>query len=395
MADDPSGLNKDFQSYSPDNDCLYLKAFSEMEGIGPTTLWRLLNEAGSPAALWKASRSFLSLHLPQKKREAFILRQAAGLPFRWLESHQEQNIMVIAYTDNRYPKLLKEIHHPPFLLYATGDITIMNTKTIAVVGTRNATEYGRQVTEKLVSELKPWSVSIVSGLAAGIDTFAHWAAIGNGLPTLAIYGCGLDIVYPASNQQLSREIITHGGLLISEYPLGTRASRSTFPQRNRIVAGLSHGVLMIEGGQKSGALITARIALEEGRSVFVVPGNIFSSSSQGSFQLLQNGAVPVSCGEHITRDLNWWVEAPLKPYRQFSERGQDDGNTLDDSTQKCLSELSDEGDQLLKSISFDPLSIENLQQTTGFASAKINEILTILELEGLIVLLPGANVCRR
>lgn len=370
---------------STDTGLLYWEALSSLEGFGPQTLMGLLATAGSVEGIWNASDALLRSLLPDKKRELLLRRREARLNNQWLECHREQGVQVIACTDAAYPPLLKEIHDPPCLLYVKGCLSALTTKTVAVVGTRNATEYGRQVTEKLIRELVPGNTTIISGLAAGIDTVAHWASLQSGLQTVAVFGCGLDIIAPSANRRLSQEIITQGGALVSEYKLGTQASKYTFPQRNRIVAGLSHGVLVVEGDIKSGALITAKLGLEEGRTVFAVPGNIYNPGSQGPLYLIQNGAVPVGCGQDILRELQWWMPSGM------SETDSNVSQALIES----INTLSDVEKRVLGGISYDPVSVEDLSQTTGLPFAKINEILTLLELEGLIVMMPGAKVCRR
>lgn len=371
-----------------DMNALYWEALTSIDGLGSRTLLKLLSVAGSVEALWNASDAFLSAHLPEARRTAFCRRRDKGLDGQWLEIYQRLGIQAVSYSDAAYPKLLKEIHDPPMLLYIKGNVAALSGKTLAIVGTRKATEYGRQSTEKLVRELKPANACIVSGLAAGIDTFAHWAALQNQLLTVAVFGCGLDVVTPASNRRLAQEIILQGGALVSEYRLGSQPSKYSFPERNRIVAGISHGVLAIEGDIRSGALITAKLALEEGRSVFAVPGNIHSPGSQGPLHLIKNGAVPVSCGEDILLDLQWWIEYDC--VKENTETNSE--KTLFDNV---LQGLSDEERQLLRSIPYDPISLDDLSHTSGLSFAKINELLTLLELEGLIVLLPGAKVCRR
>lgn len=374
-----------WQTDSTDLELLYWEALTSLEGFGHKTWMALLAKAGSAEGIWNASDALIKEALPQKKQELIFKRRDIPLNEAWLNRHRELSIQVIAYPDSNYPPLLKEIHDPPGLLYVKGALSALTSKTIAVVGTRNASEYGRQVTEKLIRELVPASATIISGLASGIDTVAHWTALQSGLLTVAVFGCGLDIIAPSANRRLSQEIIAQGGALVSEYKLGTQASKYTFPQRNRIVAGLSHGVLVVEGDIKSGALITAKLGLEEGRSVFAVPGNIYNSGSQGPLYLIQNGAVPVSCGQDILRELQWWLP---------SGKSQPDLNAAQ-ATVENFTALSDVEKQVLGGISYDPVSVENLSQTTGLPFAKINEILTLLELEGLIVLMPGAKVCRR
>jgi DNA processing protein len=393
----------DFPCKDSTLDAIYLRALAEVEGVGCRTLVRLLRELGNPRALWEAPESFLEFRLSQQKREAFLRHRERGLHTEWLEVCQKLNIQVVSLTDPAYPALLKEITDPPLLLYVKGNMRALQSKTLAVVGTRHISEYGRQVTESLIQGLTQSRVVIISGLAQGVDTTAHWAAVKNDLPTVAVFGCGLDKVYPTSNRPLCQEIIAQGGALISEYPLGTPATRFTFPQRNRIVAGVSYGVLVVEGDIKSGSLITARLAMEEGRSVMAVPGNIFSVGSQGPLSLIQQGAAPVCSGEDILKELNWWTKesAELQADQRCLD-GKFAGGRMDRSTisHPCLLTsipefLSESERSVLQAISFDATGIEELRQTTGLSSAKINECLTLLELEGLIVLLPGAKVCRR
>ena len=371
-----------------DTNVLYWDALTSIDGIGCRTLLKLLSAAGNVEVLWNAPDTFLAAYLPDAKRTAFCKRRDQGLNLQWLEMHQKLGIQPVSYSDAAYPKLLKEIHDPPMLLYIKGNVSALSGKTLAVVGTRKATEYGRQSTEKLVRELKPANACIVSGLAAGIDTFAHWAALQNQLPTVAVFGCGLDVITPASNRRLSEEIVANGGALVSEYRLTSPPSKYSFPERNRIVAGLSYGVLAIEGDIRSGALITARLALEEGRSVFAVPGNIHSLGSQGPLHLIKSGAIPVTCGNDMLKDLNWWMEFN-------SDSSESDVSGISALVEDAFNGISAEEMQVLRAIPHDPILLDDLSHTTGLSFAKINELLTLLELEGLIVLLPGAKVCRR
>jgi DNA processing protein len=383
-------------------DALYLRALQEIDGLGRTTLTRLLLAAGTPEQLWEASSGFLTEHLSPAKARAFEKRRDAGLSDDWLLVLENTGMIALPCTDPRYPPLLREIHQPPFLLYIKGNLEAVTGKTLAVVGTRKASEYGKQSTDKLIRALRPANPTIISGLAAGIDTEAHWAAIRQELPTVAVFGCGLDIIYPSTNRTLSQAILTHGGAWVSEYPLGMQPNRATFPQRNRIVAGLSQGVLVIEGDVKSGAMITAKLGLEEGRSIFAVPGNIFSSGSQGPVQLLRQGAIPVTHGEDILKELSGWSPSTSSKAalsvtnRTESEKIAPGLSPLPDPSQDLvLAALEPSERALLDRIPYDPLAIEALGLQLGWPSARINETLTLLELEGLIVQLPGAQVCRK
>ncbi|MBY0404647.1 MAG: DNA-processing protein DprA, partial [Cyanobacteria bacterium] len=211
-----------------------------------------------------------------------------------LEKYEAANIHLINQQHPAYPQQLKEIYDAPLLLFVQGNLEAFNGKLIAFVGTRRVGDYGQRVTEKIIQELAQSQVpgiTIVSGLAQGVDGISHQAALKYKLPTLAVFGAGIDVIYPKSHKSLAQKIVAEGGALISEYPLGTQPTVYTFPQRNRIVAGLSQGVVVVEGNIKSGSLITARCALEENRSVFAVPGNLFNPGSEGPHYLIQQGAV--------------------------------------------------------------------------------------------------------
>lgn len=363
-------------------DALILSSLLQIRGVGNHSVFNWLQQAGSPEALWNAPASFWDQVSPAKR--ALIQKKIdEGFNESWIETYERLGIQVIPYTHPRYPKLLKETHDPPLVLYIRGNLAALEGKNLAVVGTRMASEYGRNVTEKLISELAPAGISIISGLAAGIDTCAHWSALNHQLPTAAVFGSSLDVVFPSNNRRLSEKILAEGGVLISEYPLGTLCSKFTFPQRNRIVAGLSHGVLVVEGSHRSGSLITARLALEEGRTVFAVPGNIYAAGSQGPIRLIKNGAVPVTSGEDILKDMNWLPADEVVSFETTRQQSL------------LLDTLSEEDRQILELIPYDPTPIETIQAKSGLTSARLGECLTMMELDGLVILLPGANVCRK
>ena len=204
------------------------------------------------------------------------------------------NVIKLAQDDKYYPNKLKSIYDPPELLYCLGDIRLLNEPSIAIVGTRNASNYGKRIAYNLSQELSKRGVTIISGLASGIDSYAHEGAFKNVGKTIAVLGSGIDVIYPKENEDLYKSIIKNGGLIVSEFPLGTKPEKDNFPKRNRIISGLSDGVVVVEAKKKSGALITADLALEQGRSVFAVPGNIDSQNSEGTNNLIKEGAVPVT-----------------------------------------------------------------------------------------------------
>lgn len=216
----------------------------------------------------------------------------------------DESIATLPIAHPQYPRLLKEIPDPPQVLYVRGNFEkISFNKTIAVVGTRQVTPYGREVTRKLVTDLVKKGFTIVSGMALGVDTVAHWAAIAAGGKTIAVLGCGIDIIAPASNARLYWAIVNGGGVVVSEIPPGVRTDKKQFVTRNRIISGLSLGVVVVEGDKHSGALITAKYAAEQGREVFAVPGPITSIYSRAPAILLQNGAKLVQSADDILEEL--------------------------------------------------------------------------------------------
>lgn len=270
--------------------------FSVFPGIGPVRFRQLLEKFGSARIAWE-----------QPLSDKFIYFKKTFDIEHYLERLQKFHVSILTLNDPKYPKLLKEISDPPFLLYIRGINTgepINLQKTIAVVGTRNITRYGEEVTRKIVGDLVSYGFTIVSGLAYGIDAVAHQTAIDCGGKTIAVLGCGIDIIHPPSNARLYRDISEGGfGAVVSEMPLGLRPDKGLFVVRNRIISGLSLGVLVIEGAEDSGTMITARYAAEQGREVFAVPGPITSIYSKGTAKLLKNGAKLVESAEDIIEEM--------------------------------------------------------------------------------------------
>lgn len=249
-----------------------------------------------------------------------LLKERSNInPEEELEKLEKQGIKFITIFDDNYPKLLKEIFSPPVILYYKGDIDILDENTLAVVGSRKFTTYGKNATEKIVSGLAEAEYVIVSGMALGIDTFAHETTLKADGKTVAVLGCGLDSPYPATNTNLFKKIIESGGVVISEYMPGKPPLRQHFPARNRIISGVSRGILIAEANIKSGALITARDALEQNRDVFAIPGPIFGESSSGSNKLLKMGATPVTDAEDI---LEYYGDKAT-PKKTFSRPAND------------------------------------------------------------------------
>lgn len=214
---------------------------------------------------------------------------------------KENNIKIININEREYPQVLKEIYDPPISLYVKGNIEKLNNKNIGIVGCRECTTYGKKSAEYFAYNLSKQNINIVSGLAKGIDSYAHLGSLNNG-NTIAVLGNGLDMIYPKENLELANEIVKRGGTIISEYPCGTKPDKMKFPARNRIISGISSGIIVIEAKEKSGTLITVDFALEQGRDVFVVPGNINSINSVGTNDLIKQGAMLITTYEEVTKN---------------------------------------------------------------------------------------------
>jgi len=288
-----------------------------------------------------------------------------------LKKCERLQIQVIYYKEEAYPEILKNIPYKPPFLYVLGKLP-RDTSTLAIVGTRKPTPYGKEIVEKFVPELVQRGLATVSGLARGIDTLVHKVTLKEDGQTVAVLGTGLDIIYPPENRDLYLKIISSGSAVVSEFPLGTRPRRENFPRRNRIISGLSQGVLVVEAGKRSGTLITAKWAQDQGRDVFVCPGNIFSEQSQGTHYLLKNGAIPVTSPE----DILYYLGIECKP----SEKVKEDATSL---------ELSYEERKILECLSHYPMHLENLLAETCYELPQLLSLLTELELKGLIKSLPG------
>jgi DNA processing protein len=352
----------------------YWIAFSRVMGIGPVRFKLLLDFfAEDVAAAWHANRhELLAAHLDQKTIDKFLLQRATILPQHELERLERLRISIITWKDDTYPPLLRKIEYAPPVLYLCGNLTDDDRRfSLGIVGTRKMTTYGRQVTEHFASHLAKGKVTIVSGLALGIDTVAHTTALDNGGRTIAVLASGLDTIYPSSNYALARRIVESGqGALLSAFPLGVRPETGNFPARNHLISGLSLGVLVTEAPPRSGALITANSALDQGREVFAVPAGIFSPSSGGVNKLIQDGAHPVTDVNDIMESLNLYM-LPQQAEAQI------------------LLPANDEERILLKLLNVDPQHIDELIRLSNFPANLVSSTLTMMELKGLVRHLGG------
>lgn len=293
-----------------------------------------------------------------------------------LDRCRQAGIVLISLDDHRYPELLRHIACPPPVLWAQGDVTLMASEALAIVGSRAASSYGLGVAEHLSKGLTGLGITVVSGLALGIDAAAHRGCLQTGGKTIGVLACGLDRMYPAANQRLRDQIIAANGLVVSEYPLGTAPEPFRFPARNRIISGLSKGVLVVEAAARSGSLITANLALEQGREVFAIPGRIDSGKSAGSHRILQQGAKLVHCLDDILEEIPLWNTMAVQIRQQeTSDRS---------NTRQPQPDLSPAAVELLALLDEYPQDIDTIIRLAKLPAQEVAESLLLLELAGLV-----------
>ena len=290
-----------------------------------------------------------------------------------LDQIEKQGITILTLNDELYPHILKTIYDPPPILYVKGEIQQKDSLSLAIVGSRSASTYGKDIAQRLAQSLTRRGFTIVSGLARGIDTAAHKGALKAGGRTLAVFGSGIDVIYPRENKSLAEKIIKNGAV-ISEFPFGTPPEAAHFPSRNRIISGLSLGTVIIEASFRSGSLITARLALEQGREVFAVPGNIDSPWSKGTNRLIKEGAKLIMNPEDI-------IEEVLPQYEEPGRLGN--RNTLD------LKKLTPESKKILGLMEANPIHIDTLIRESDLSTSQVSSLLLDLELKGLVKQLTG------
>lgn len=343
----------------------YWIAFNKVTGIGPARLQALLDACGSVEAAWHASiQQLQAAHLDRRSIENLLNARREIHPEQELQKVVMAGITALTWEDSDYPTALKSIDAAPPVLYVRGRLTSQDEWAVAIVGTRRASTYGREVAQVLAGELARHGVTVVSGLALGVDTVAHRAALDAGGRTLAVLGSGLDQLYPPQNRGLAAAIAEQGAVL-SDYALGTRPDASNFPPRNRIISGLSRGVVIVEAGERSGALITARFAAEQGRDVFAVPGSILHPGSAGCNALIQQGATPVLSVDDVLEQLN---------LLHLQER-IDARSTVPADPQE---------QELLNLLTSEPAHIDEIVRGANLPAAVVGGLLTVMELKGLV-----------
>ena len=342
----------------------YLLALNAHPKIGSQTLKKIFSAFPDPKSVWLASASELNAKIGEKL--ALLVMEAKNLtsPEKEIDQLASLNIGYITIYDKEYPKLLAEIYDCPMVLYVRGDVKALNLLSLAVVGSRKYSDYGKNICYRLAKECTRNGLAIVSGLALGIDTFAHQAAVDEQRPTIAVLGCGVDTIYPTSNNFLAKKIVEFGGAIISEFPPGTPPYKQNFPARNRIIAGLSSGVLVIEAAESSGALITAYQGLEYNREVFAVPGNIDSLSSVGTNKLIKEGAILVSGALDIFSALNL-KETVATTRQSASPEGQDE-------------------ERICQILSSGTRTADEMINESGLNVVSLSAVLTLLEMKNIV-----------
>jgi DNA processing protein len=361
----------------------YFIALNSIDGLGPVRIRRLLDAFGTPQAVFAAPLSLLldKKLLPASSAGEFGRKdELLDNARKQIEDCDKGGITVLIQEDEDYPVYLKEIFAPPPVLYVKGGLPVLRSHAIAVVGTRNPTPYGINCARALTDELCG-SLVIASGLARGIDTAAHERCLERGGKTVAVLGCGIDRVYPSENEALA-ERICENGALVSEFPPGTIPEAYNFPRRNRVISGLSCGVVVVEAGEKSGALITADYALQQNRAVFAVPGPITSPASAGTFRLIKDGAVPVRSSKDIFEHISEITFAPLIAAPPAKIRSEPPPALARD-------ELA-----VWDALSGTPARVDSIAEASGLEIPQILGILLSLELKGFITQTGGQQFKR-
>jgi DNA processing protein len=376
-------------SSEPENSLRDWIALSFVIGVGSRTAALLIDRFGSPASVFEASAHALeSAGLKRETIDAIKSAEPREKAVREIDALGKLGGQVLTLTDERYPTLLRETYDPPIVIYCLGDLaTAFSQPAVAIVGSRRCSTYGRNVAEKLSRELAERGVTIISGLARGIDSAAHRGALdGRGL-TVAVMGTGLDAVYPKENQKLAARIVEQGAL-VTEFPLATPPVSQNFPFRNRVISGLALGVMVVEGAERSGSLITARLAYEQGRDVFAVPGNVTSAKSFGPNYLIKDGAKLVQTWRDVIEEF----PAESKAKILAAERG-------DQRIEKVRVdevELSESQRRVFKMLNTDqPVHIDQLIARAGLSSGELMGALLQLEMLDRIRQLPGKTFVRR
>ena len=354
------------------DDKKYWVGFNLIKGIGAVRMQALLSYFGDLESAWKADQAGLAeAGLGSKLIERVVqARASVDLEKIWV-GIEKQGIKILTWQDAGYPARLKEIDQPPPVLYLRGEYLPDDLFAVAIVGTRRVTAYGRQITEEIAAFLAANGITVISGLARGVDAIAHQAALKAGGRSIAVLGSGVDKIYPPEHRALAEQMMARGAL-ISDFAVGTPPDASNFPPRNRIISGLSLAVVVIEAGETSGALITAEFAAEQGREIFAVPGSILAPQSKGTNKLIQNGALPLLSASDLMQALNLTRMGEQKSARKILP--------ADETEARVLGLLSAE-----------PLHVDEIRNQAGLPIEKVSATLALMELKGMVRQVGGMN----
>lgn len=352
-------------------------------GVGGETQRKLLAAFGLPEAVFSADRDEIVGVIGERFAERLLTADNAAAVDAALAWGSQAGQHILTLADPEYPRRLLDIADPPTVLYVRGSLPALAQPAIAIVGSRNATPQGEGNARAFAGALANAGLAIVSGLALGIDAAAHRGALATSGTTVAVIGTGADRLYPARNRDLAMEIADKGAI-VSEFPLGTPAAAANFPRRNRLISGLSDGVLVVEAAVESGSLITARMAGEQGREVFAIPGSIHSPQSRGCHRLIRQGAKLVETAADVLEEL------PLRPFSPARQAGAGNGSGL----AAAAAGREEESERVIGCFGFDPVTIDELVARCGLTAEALSVILLQLELDGRVASLPGGRLQR-
>jgi DNA processing protein len=365
---------------------------TKLEGLGVRGAHRVVEHFGSPQAAYMASLTELeSCGIPARVAQSIFAQAGLKEAARDLEASAKAGCQVVAYSSDDYPPLLKQIPDPPLVLYVRGDAKVLSRYAVAIVGTRRPTAYGGQVAQRLARDLAQRQLVIVSGLARGIDSAAHRGAIEAKGKTVAVLGSGIDVIYPRENKRLAEQVV-ESGALISEFPPGTSPAPENFPIRNRTISGLSLGVVVVEAAEYSGSLITARLAVEQNREVFAVPGNITSAQSFGPNHLIKQGAKLVDEWMDVLEEFPAEIRMQLLPPADASDETAAQSQTVSLFEQSFTPDQKAVFDVLRAD---EPLFVDAILTSITIPQPRMMTALLELEMAGLIRQLPGKNFIRK
>ncbi len=359
------------------DDLRYWLALSYIKDVGPVISKRLLSAFRTPQRILEAGFNELkdTEEIGKLRAKRICEFDSWDLVDEEIKKIEKHNIRIIKYPDKEYPDMLRQIDDSPILLYVKGSFKEHDRYAIAMVGSRKMSEYGKSIAKKISGELSSFGLTIVSGMASGIDTISHKGALKAGGRSIAVLGCGLDRPYPPENMDLF-ERLSQSHCVVSEFPIGTPPNKENFPKRNRLISGLSLGVIVVEAAINSGSLITANYALEQGRDVFAVPGSVFSKSSEGSNALIKKGAKLVQKSEDILEELSPVLKGMIGSQRE---------NTLNSTSDKLAGlEINDEEKAICNILGHEPKHIDLISRESAISAARLSSILLGLEIKGVV-----------